>query len=142
MARNRAKTVASLRRLAERPGTRSEGEVAKRMLERFGIHEWHATPYDAAKYPADTRIYYCYWCYRNEAGTVCKQPAKKIQGQWWLRIKFDYLKSPRWVPITSRLGCHISTAKFNGREAEIMYHMSEDIEGLRAAIAKAKEGEC
>lgn len=120
--RNRAKTLASLRRLAERPGTKHEGDTARRMLERMG--EWQGRAFDPAAFPPKTEVYYCYWCYRNERGIVRKPAPKKLQGQWWMLIKFDSLKSPRWVPVTSKLGCHIALRPFKGEEAEILYHMN------------------
>ena len=34
--RNKQKTIESLRRLAERPGSPNEGEIARRLLEQLG----------------------------------------------------------------------------------------------------------
>ena len=126
MARDRSKTIESLRRLAERPGTPAEGEVARRLLEQMGVIHWTVRPYDLSVFKTGMRIYYCYWCYENSPATVCKQPPKMIQGNWWMRFKFDHLKQPRWVPVTSPLGCHIGFEPFTGDYAETMYRRDLD----------------
>lgn len=126
--RNRKKTIEALRRLADRPGTPHEGEVARRFLELFGGKEWIPRPFVASDFPVGARIFYCYWCYKNESGIVCKQPPKMIRNQWWMRIKFDNLKQPRWVPVTSDLGCHLGFNPFKGNEKDILYHMDIDWE--------------
>lgn len=121
--RNRSKTIEALRRLAERPGTPEEGETARALLERLGGgRKWKPRPFDAAMFPQGTRIFYCYWCYRNYPGVVRTKPPKVIDGQWWMLIKFDRLKAPRWVPVTSELGCHIGLVPFEGLEEETLYH--------------------
>jgi hypothetical protein len=105
---SRSSKIEALRRLAERPGTEAEGLVAKAMLEKLGAKPWR--PFNAADWPAGKRLIYNYWAYDNESGTMMKQPPKMIQGQWWMRIKFDRLKEPRWVPVTSdHYGCHLMT---------------------------------
>ncbi len=38
-----------------------------------------------------------------------------------MRLKFDHLKQPRWVPVTSNLGCHIAAVPFSGNEEETLY---------------------
>jgi hypothetical protein len=124
--RDRSKTIASLRRLIERPGTPQEGETARRLLEMMGGKDWVPRPFNASDFPVWTRVFYCYHAYRNERGTICKQPPKMQRGQWWMRIKFDYLKQPRWVPVTSELGCHISKVIFIGNECETLYRMDVD----------------
>ena len=43
------------------------------------------------------------------------------RGNWWMRIKFDRLKQPRWVPVTSELGCHLGLKPFEGDEQETLY---------------------
>jgi hypothetical protein len=44
-----------------------------------------------------------------------------------MRLKFDRLKHPRWVPVTSDLGCHIALKPFAGNEKEVLYR--RDIDG-------------
>jgi len=124
--RDRSKTIASLRRLIERPGTPQEGETARRLLEMMGGKDWVPRPFDASMYPCGTVVYYCYWCYENDRGTVRTKPPKWIQGQWWMLIKFDRLKSARWVPVTSELGCHLGLKPFENNEYQVLSHM--DIE--------------
>jgi hypothetical protein len=45
-----------------------------------------------------------------------------INSQWWMLIKFDRLKTARWVPVTSSLGCHIGLVPFTGYEAEALFY--------------------
>ena len=121
--RNRRKTIESLRRLAERPGTPSEGETARLLLEKMGGKpkvSFPVHPFIATNFPKGTVIYYCYWCYPNNRGTICSKPPKMIQGEWWMLIKFDRLKQARWVPVTSKKGSHIRTEPFIGEEARWM----------------------
>ena len=124
--RDRSRTIEALRRLAERPGTPAEGETAHRLLEMMGAVEWNARPFDVAIFRPGATVFYCYWCYRNARGTICKQPPRSRRGQWWMRIKFDHLKQPRWVPVTSLLGCHLSLEPFAGNEEETLYRMDLD----------------
>ena len=119
--RDRSKTIASLRRMIERPGTPEEGQTARRLLEMMGGENWIPRPFDPAEWPFGTRLFYCYWCYDNDIGTVRTKPPKFVQGQWWMLIKFDRLKQARWVPVTSDLGCHIAKQPFWGDEAETLY---------------------
>jgi hypothetical protein len=120
--RNKSQTIESLRRLAERPGSPNEGEVARRLLEKLGAKFWNPRPFDPSMFPAGTVVFYCYWCYKNDRGVIRTKPPKRIQGQWWMLIKFDRLKQARWVPVTSDLGCHLSLTPFEGKEAETLYH--------------------
>jgi hypothetical protein len=39
-----------------------------------------------------------------------------------LRIKFDHLKTPLRVPVTSAKGCHIAKQPFSPEEAEYLYN--------------------
>jgi hypothetical protein len=126
--RNRTKTIEALRRLAERPGTPEEGEAARLMLKRFGGKLWVPRLFDASMFPPGTQVFYCYWCYRNDPGVVCKQAPKMQRGQWWMRIKFDRLKQPRWVPVTSELGCHLGLEPFEGNDQETLYRRDVDWE--------------
>ena len=140
--RDRQKTIEALRRLAERPGTPEEGETAKRLLKQFGALEWIVTPFDHAKFPKGTRVFYCYWCYRNEPATVVQSVLKHTGGETWMCLKFDSLKRSRWVPVTSPLGCHIGMKPFKGDDAETLYRMTlnwreQDIE-LAALIASMR----
>ena len=43
-----------------------------------------------------------------------------------MRLKFDRLKQPRWVPVTSKLGCHIGLIPFEGNEATTLVRMDLD----------------
>ena len=43
-------------------------------------------------------------------------------------IKFDRLKSARWVPVTSDLGCHIGLEPFKGNEYKVLYNRDIDWE--------------
>lgn len=133
--RNRAKTIEGLRAMAERPGTPNEGEIARMLLERFGVKEWVPLPFVPSKFPRGAVVWYCYWSYRNERGVIACDAPKWIQGQhsMWMRIKFDRLKQPRWVPVTSPLGCHIDTEPL--REEETLYRMTLDWERQDAELA-------
>ena len=102
--RDKTTTIAALRRLAERPGTPEEGEVARAMLNKLGGTDWVPLPFDPHDFKAGDVVFYCYWCYRNERGIVRNKPPKMSHGQWRMLIKFDYLKAARWVPVTSELG--------------------------------------
>lgn len=112
MARNHSKTIASLERLAERPGTPEEGATARRLLEKMrGNRPSPPTPneYDFKEFPRFTRIYYNYWAYAaNCPGEIVGKTATIERGIIWVRIKFDHLKHPSRVPVTSRKGCHLS----------------------------------
>ena len=133
--RNKQKTIESLRRLAERPGSPNEGEIARRLLEQLGAKTWVGRPFDPSMFPSGTVVFYCYWCYRNDRGAVRTKPPKVIQGQWWMLIKFDRLKQARWVPVTSELGCHLALTPFEGNEQETLYRRDVDWEeNLRAFI--------
>lgn len=127
--RDRSKTIDSLRRLAERPGSVEEGNTARRLLELMGGTDWIPTLFDPHKFPLGSVVYYCYWCYRNDRAVVVKGRNGLFQyhqGQTWMRLKFDRLKTPRWVPVTSNLGCHIGIAPFVGNEAEVLYRRDID----------------
>ena len=126
--RDRSKTIASLRRLIERPGTPQEGETARRLLEMMGGKDWVPRPFDASMFPCGTVVYYCYWGRENERCTVCKSPPKWIQGKWWMRLKLDRLKNPLWVPVTSDLGCHLGFTPFEGNDFEVLSRMDVDWE--------------
>lgn len=123
--RDRQATIEALRRLAERPGTPHEGDTARRLLERMGAPEWVVTELDASLFPVGTEVFYCYWCYRNDRAVVRSLP-KTIQGQQWIRMKFDRLKQARWVPVTSHVGCHIAREPFTGNVEETLYRKDVD----------------
>lgn len=116
--RDRQKTIEALRRLSEHPGTDAEGDTARRLLEQMGGGVWTPIPFPG--FPRGTRIYYCYWCYRNTPGVTVSAPEWR-RGQQWMRIRFDHLKQPRWVPVTSELGCHIAETPFSGHVEETLY---------------------
>jgi len=129
--RNRRRTIESLRRLAERPGTPAEGETARRLLERMGA----SAPmrpgqrvFSLTEFPRGARVWYAYWSYDNAPGEIVCNAPNAIEGKLWMRIKFDYLTHPRWVPVTSALGCHLSRSPFEGEEAKALYHMDWDWE--------------
>jgi hypothetical protein len=122
MARDRRKTIASLRRLAERPGTPAEGELARRLLEKMSTAPKRTVkPFLAAEFPRGTAVFYNYWAYReNDPCQIVGKEPKVAEGQTWLRMKFDSLKQPRWVPVTSAMGCHISRTPLSTQESEFM----------------------
>jgi len=124
--RDRKRTIEALRRLAERPGTPQEGETARKLLAQLGAVEWTRRPFDAAMFPRGTRVFYCYWCYRNDPAVIVQNVVKHIGGATWMCLKFDRLKKSRWVPVTSELGCHISLEPFTGNEAETLYRRDVD----------------
>ena len=140
--RNRRQTIESLRRLAERPGTPAEGETARRLLEKMGAKPKKSYPvigFNPSAFPPGTHIFYCYWCYANIPGIVRKLPPRWIQGKWWVHIKFNHLKQPRWVPVTSAKGCHISTEKFTGEFARWMeLNWCDDLEALDAELEEIR----
>jgi hypothetical protein len=122
MARDRRKTIASLRRLAARPGTPEEGETARRLLEKMSAAPmWAVKPFLAGEFPRGTSVFYNYWAYRgNESCQIIGKEPKLIDGKTWIRMKFDRLKQPRWVPVTSAMGCHISRTPLSAQESEYM----------------------
>jgi hypothetical protein len=129
MTRNRRRTIESLKRLAERPGTPAEGETARRLLEKMG--ENISPPYigrvfTIANFPRGTRVFYQYWAYENATGAIACDLSKVIQGQIWMRIKFDHLKQARWVPVTSKRGCHLAQKPFHGDEAILLENLWVD----------------
>ena len=122
--RNRRKTIESLRRLAERPGTPSEGEVARRLLDKMAGRAVPVKPaFNAADFPRGTSVFYNYWAYpQNEPCVIVGKQPKVIQGETWVRMRFEHLKQPRRVPVTSAKGCHISKVPLSAEEADEMYH--------------------
>lgn len=113
--RNRRKTVASLRSLAERPGTPEEGATARKLLERMVGSVPAPKLFSAAEFPRGTAVFYNYWAYpQNDPCIIVGKKPKIIQGQTWLRMKFAHLKQPRRVPVTSEKGCHIRAACTKG----------------------------
>lgn len=123
MRSNRRKTIEALRRLAERPGTPHEGKVARAMLEKMEARTVPVRPFVASEWPRFTPIFYNYWCYTNAAGVIIGKEPKIIQGETWLRIKFEHLKTPRRVPVTSRKGCHLSKVPLSREESEEMWRL-------------------
>lgn len=120
MARDRRKTIAALRRLAERPGTPAEGETARRLLEKMAPMRT-VKPFLSAEFPRGVAVFYNYWAYReNEPCLIVGKEPKLIDGKTWLRMKFDKLKQPRWVPVTSVMGCHISRTPLPSEESDYM----------------------
>jgi hypothetical protein len=125
--RNRHKTIDSLRRLAERPGTKAEGETAKAMLDKMLQSCPQRKPFNAAEFPRGTEVFYNYWAYpTNDPCVIVGKQPKVIQGQTWVRMKFNHLKHPRSVPVTSRKGCHISKTPLSEQDAEYFYHYWRD----------------
>jgi hypothetical protein len=126
--RNRRKTIESLRRLAERPGTKHEGEVARQMLERMEGSNSSLKVFDfkLCEFPIGTDVFYNYWAYpKNSRAVVMKGKDghfKVIEGKTWMRLKFDNLKSPRWVPVTSVKGSHISKTPLSNEDAQYMHY--------------------
>jgi hypothetical protein len=120
--RDRRKTVESLRRLAERPGTKAEGEVAKRMLKRMAGDVPTPKKFSAAEFSRGTAVFYNYWAYpQNDPCVIVGKEPKIIAGETWVRMRFTHLKQPRRVPVTSAKGCHISKTPLSTADAEYMY---------------------
>lgn len=119
--RDRRKTIESLRRLAERPGTPEEGETAQKLLEKMLDNNPKGIRFEAQKFPIMTEVWYAYWCYRNQHGWIASKETKTVEGQIWVRIKFDHLKQARWVPVMSDFGCHLSLTPFSEADAEYLY---------------------
>jgi hypothetical protein len=127
MSRNRLQTIEALRRLAARPGTKHEGETASRMLDRMVKNNFAPKPFSLESFPLGSAVFYNYWAYpQNCPCIVCEgrghTRAKVIQSQTWMRLRFAHLKQPRWVPVTSERGCHISLVPLSEQDAHEMYH--------------------
>jgi hypothetical protein len=119
--RNRRQTIASLRRLANRPGTIEEGKTAQRLLDRMAANTPQPKPFNSAAFPRGSKVYYNYWAYPfNDPCMIVGKEAKTYNGQIWLRMSFTHLKHPRRVPVTSAKGCHISTAPLSPAECQYM----------------------
>ena len=105
--------IEALQRLAERPGTEAEGELARSFLKtlaakhKIRIPERFVSEEDLRrKFPKGAQVYYNMWCYEPNAPGVVTGYAKE---RGWIRIKFGHRKSYS-VPIyTERGGCHLST---------------------------------
>ena len=124
--RNRQKTIASLKRLAERPGTPAEGDTARRLLAEMVGNAPQSKPFVLSDWPRGTEVYYNYWSYGNAHGVIVGKDPKIIEGQVWLRIKFDHYKQVRRVPITSRKGCHLSRTPLPKDEVDFMWRIWSD----------------
>ena len=121
--RNRRQTIESLRRLAERPGTKAEGETARKLLEKMLGNHPQPKQFNAAEFPRGTAVFYNYWAYpQNDPCVIVGKEPKIIHGRVWLRMRFTHLKEPRRVPVTSQKGCHISKTPLEPREADYFYH--------------------
>lgn len=124
--RDRKKTIESLRRLAERPGTPEEGDTAAALLGRLIANEpppFSMPQFSASAFPKGTRIFYNYWAYKaNAPGTIFGRNPKTVNGEVWLTVKFDHLKNPRSVPVTSNKGCHLSTEPLGAYESDQLIH--------------------
>lgn len=119
--RDRRKTIESLRRLAERPGTKAEGETARALLEKMNGIFVPIKPFIASEWPRKTKVYYNCWCYPiNDLCEIVGKEAKAADGRMWLRMRFDHLKQPRWVPVTSEKGLHISKTPIPTKEADYL----------------------
>jgi hypothetical protein len=118
--RNRRRTIESLQRLAERPGTPAEGETARLLLKRMEGFVRPRRLFIEAEFPRFTKIYYNYWAHAwNQEGVIVGKKPKEIQGEIWIRIQFNYLKNPRLVPVTSsKHGCHISKTPISKQESD------------------------
>jgi hypothetical protein len=125
--RNRRKTIESLRRLAERPGTPHEGQVAAAMLERMAGTVPIPKPFIASEFPRGTAVFYNRWAYpQNDPAVIVGKEPKIIKGEVWMRMRFTHLKQPRRVPVTSAKGCHISKVPLSPEEAEYLYFAWRD----------------
>lgn len=122
MARNIRKTIEALKRLAERPGTLHEGETARRMLEKMVGSVPTVKPFRIEDFPRGTSVFYNYWAYpQNAPCVVVGKFPRVIKGETWLRLRFEHLKQPRWVPVTSAKGSHISKVALSAEEAGYLY---------------------
>ena len=84
-------------------------------------------PFNLAESPRGTEVFYNYWAYpTNDPCVIVGRKPKVIQGQTWLRMRFNHLKQPRYVPVTSAKGCHISKKPLSPNEADEMYHYWKD----------------
>ena len=124
--RNRRRTIAALRRLAERPGTPHEGIVAKIMLERMAGNSPQPKPFRLADFPLGTAVFYNYWAYpQNDPCTIAAGRRGVLHqtcaGQTWMRLRFNHLKQPRWVPVTSVKGSHISKEPLSEADAKYLH---------------------
>lgn len=131
--RDKQRTIESLRRLAERPGTPQEGETARRLLEKMvgSKSTTHARGriFSHVDFPVLSEVWYAYWCYPNQHGFIASDKIKQTEGKIWMRIKFDHLKQPRWVPVTSlECGSHISRTPWIEADARWLYEMGRPIE--------------
>ena len=116
--RNRRKTIESLQRLAERPGTKAEGETARKLLEKMTANSPSLKPFSIAEFPRGTAVFYNQWAYpQNDPCVIVGREPKIIKGQVWLRMKFNHLAQPRRVPVTSPKGCHISKYPLSDEDA-------------------------
>ena len=119
--RNRHKTIESLQRLADRPGTRHEGETARKLLGQMVGNLPILKPFDPTEFPRGTKVFYNYWAYPfNCPAAIVGKETKLIQGETWIRMKFDHLKQARRVPVTSAKGCHISKDRISADDAEYL----------------------
>lgn len=127
--RDKQRTIESLRRLAERPGTPQEGETARRILEKMvenskTTQRSRGRVFNHSDFPVLAEVWYSYWCYPNQHGYIVGSKIKQTEGRIWMRIKFDHLKQPRWVPVTSsECGCHISRTAWADADAGWLYEM-------------------
>ncbi len=125
--RNRRRTIESLRRLADRPGTPHEGATARMLLERMIASAPTSKPFDIAEFPRGTAVYYNYWAYpHNDPCVIVGKESKIIQGQTWIIMRFTHLKQPRRVPVTSRKGSHISKTPLSSQDVEYLYNSHLD----------------
>jgi hypothetical protein len=130
--RNRRKTIESLKRLAERPGTKHEGVVAHQMLKRMLGNIPDVIAFRADDFPAGTTVFYNYWAYpENDVCLVMSKSPKIIHRQTWLRLAFIHLRRTRWVPVTSAKGCHISKTPLSSEDAHYMYSPYEEAPDIR-----------
>lgn len=125
---DRRKTMAALKRLADRPGTPGEGAVARAMLERMEANTAvrpAPKPFRFEDFPIGCQVYYNRWAYpENDPCIVFPMKTaphfRTIEGQIWMRLSFTHLKRPRWVPVTSSKGCHISLTPLSPADAEYL----------------------
>ena len=119
--RNRRRTIESLQRLADRPGTPAEGRTARKLLDKMVGKFPSFRPFDALEFPRGTKVFYNYWAYPfNDRCVIVGREPKTIGGQIWISMRFEHLKQPRSVPITSSKGCHISKEPLSADDAEYL----------------------
>lgn len=78
--RDRRKTIESLRRLAERPGTQHEGETAQLVLDQMLGSTPKGTQFRAEDFPQMTEVWYAQFCYLGMKDS-CRSVAALVRAE-------------------------------------------------------------